>query len=117
MFTCQQLCSFSFAENGFKDSSQWFGQLVFQVILCVDRNVVFQYEDWIFTSFKVLCSSNTFDDDICNTISKCWSRTCISFLHPLCKLHMSLFSIIFFFAQSLCYDEVTHVNLVLKEVC
>lgn len=81
---------FRFSQNRLEDSHQRIGQLVFQIILRVDRNVVFQHVDRIL-SFCV--SSDSFGrsgDYIRYAVAKLWCRACVPLPHLVCQLDVSL---------------------------
>ena len=44
----EKLAGFLLAEDGFEDTTQRLGELILQVVFCVDRDVVLQHEDGIF---------------------------------------------------------------------
>lgn len=62
-------------ENGFKNSQKRFRKLIFEVILCVEGDIILEHEDWVFGALKELIPLGTFDDDIRNAITQCWCRT------------------------------------------
>lgn len=111
--TEQDALCFALSQDGLKYSQQRFGQLLLQVVLCVNGNVVLQHVDGVLNGNVVWgslsklnvstkketdetstrpthlwlhvcrCSLRSLDDDIWDSVSQVGGATCISFPHPV----------------------------------
>lgn len=116
MITSQQRVSLRLSQDGLKDSSKRFGELIVEVVFRVDGDVVLEDEDGIFRAFEVLCSRGAFDDHIGDTITESRCRACVSLLHSCGEFDVCLLGRVVVFGEGFGDDEFRHVNFVLKEV-
>ena len=107
MFTCKELACFFLAEDGLKDAAEGFGELVFQVVSCVDGDVVFEDEDRVFGAFVVGCAASAFDDHVGDTVAKGRGRASVSFFHAFGEFDVGLLAGVFgvVLGEGLCDDE------------
>ena len=116
VFAREELACFLLAEDGIKDSAQGLRELIIEIILRVNRDIVLEHEDGIFTALVVFGATGAFDDNIGNAVAKRGSGTSVAFLHALGKFGMGLFTNVVSFREGFCDDEFGHVDLVLEEV-
>jgi hypothetical protein len=116
VLTGQELTSLFLTQDGLEDTTKRLGKLVVKVISGIDGQVVLQDEDGIFGLFVVLCTSSTFDHDICDTITERRSRTCVTLLHTLGELDVSLFGSVVILCQRFGDHQVGHIDFVLQQL-
>lgn len=91
MVTCEKGVGFLFAKDGLEDTAEWVGELVFEIVLGIDRDVVLEDVYRVFGSLVIFGTSGSFDDDIGHTVTKSWGGASISLLHALCEFDVCLF--------------------------
>ena len=118
VFAREELACLFLAEDGFEDAAEGFGELVFEVVFCVDGHVVFEDEDGVFGAFVVGSAAGAFDDHVGNAVAKGRGGAGVSLFHAFGEFNMGLFAGVFsvVLGEGLCDDELGHVDFVLEEV-
>lgn len=115
MLAREQLTGFLRAEDGLKNALEWARKLIVEVVLCVNRDIVFQYVEWVFGLFVVLRIASSFDDDIADAITDGGCGTKVALSHTFHELHMGLLVVVFLFRKSFGDDKIGHVDFVLEQ--
>ena len=68
--SCKQRVGFCFPEDRLKDTAERFGELVVEIVFCVNGHVVLEDEDGIFGSFEVLGACRAFDNHVGYSITE-----------------------------------------------
>ena len=116
VFARQQLARLLLAQDGLEDAAERLGQLVVQVVLGVDRDVVFEHVDGIFRFLVVSRSARALDDDVGHAVAHVGGGALVALSHAFREFGVGLFGVVVVFGllrQSFRDDEVGHVNLVL----
>ena len=116
MLPGQQRCRFFLAENRLEDTGQWLRQLVFQIVLGVDGEVVFQDVDGIFGLFIPFCACCTLYHHVGDPISKGRCRAGIACTHSFRKLGVCLLAGVVGLRQCLGDDQIRHIDFVLEQL-
>lgn len=116
VITCQQGLGFCLAEDGLEDAAEGFGELIVEVVFCVDGDVVLEDVDGVFGAFEILGASRAFDHDIGYTVAEGGGGTGVALLHAVGELDVSLLGGVVIFGEGFRDDELGHVDAVLKEV-
>jgi hypothetical protein len=116
VFTGQKLACLLLTQYGLEDTTERLGKLIIKVISGINGQVVLQDKDGILGLFVVLCTSGTLDHDIRDTITKRGSRTCITLLHTLGELDVSLLGSVVVLGQGFGDYQVGHIYFVLQQL-
>ncbi len=112
----QELAGLLLAEDGVEDAAEGLGELVVEVVLCVDGHVVFEHEDGVFALFVVFGPAGAFDDDVGDAVAEGGSGARVSLFHAVGELDVGLFVVVVGFGEGFCDDEFGQVDFVLEEV-
>lgn len=109
----EELAGLLLAEDGLEDADEGFGELVVEVIFCVDGNVVFEHEDWVLGALVVLGAAGAFDDNVRDAVAEGGRGAGVALLHAFGELDVGLFRGVVAFGKGFGDDEFGHVDFVL----
>lgn len=93
-----------------------FGELIVEVVFCVDGYVVFEDVDGVFGVFEIFGVSCVFDYDIGYMVVEGGGGIGVVFFYVVGEFDVSLFGGVVVFGEGFCDDEFRYVDVVLKEV-
>ncbi len=131
----EQLLCLALTQDGLEDADQRLGELVLEIVLCVNRDVVLEHVDGVLGVLVVLAAAGALDHDVGDAVAERGRRARIALLHAHGELDVGLSGgvslvvlggggrgivggllLVSVLGERFGDDEVRHVDLVLQQV-